>query len=247
MSQVLHPGLVDAGTAGLAGAPIAAATPVVQRPAHYAPAGVPIALASGLRYDQLLNYVAQQPSLAILEIGVARGANTLRMMAFADWLGGKPHYTGIDLFDQLTDEQFERSYCSAAKRPISINATMQQFRSLLGDAIAQRIELLQGYSHDVLPDLILNGRKYDLIFIDGGHSLDDVNRDWNHAQQLLAPGGTIVFDDYPNWGVGPTVHTIELTKWNVRILPHRDTFQNHRTDEDPSPLRHHQLVEARRR
>jgi predicted O-methyltransferase YrrM len=204
-------------------------------------------LASGLRYDQLLPYIAERPSLSILEIGVARGANTLRMLAFADWLGGRPQYTGIDLFALLTDELFDASYCSLAKRPLSVDATLAQLRKYLGDEIAQRIELIEGFSHDVLPQLILAGRKYDLIFIDGGHSRDDVNRDWNHAQQLLAPEGVVVFDDYPNWGVGPTVHSIDLSRWNVRILPKRDTFQNHRTDEDPSPVRHHQLAEARRR
>lgn len=248
MSHVLHPGstFVGASAPGLAGTP-AEALPFVKRPSHYAPAGTPVPLASGLRYDQLLNYVAERPSLSILEIGVARAANTLRMMAFADWLGGQPYYTGVDLFGQLTDEQFAHSFCSVNKRPLSVENTKAFLLVYLGEPIVRRIELLEGYSHDVLPKLIDAGRKYDLIFIDGGHSRADVNRDWLNSQRLLNPGGTIVFDDYPNWGIGPTVHSIDQTKWNVRVLPHRDTFQNHRTDEDPSPVRHHQLVEAKRR
>jgi predicted O-methyltransferase YrrM len=223
------------------------ATPPVKRPARYAPAGHPIPLASGLRYDQLLDYIAAHPSLRILEIGVARAANTLRMLAFADWLGGRPRYTGIDLFGLLTDELFDQSYCSASKRPLSAAATMAQLTNLLGGEIAARIELLEGFSYDVLPRLIADNRQYDLIFIDGGHSYDDVSKDWRYCQQLLAPGGVIVFDDYPNWGIKPTVDQIDRAHWHVRVLPHRDTFQNHRTDDDPSPLRHHQLVEVRRR
>jgi hypothetical protein len=199
-----------------------------------------------MRYDQLLHYLAQRPSARILEIGVARAANTLRMLAFADWLGGSPQYTGIDLFGLLTDELFDHSYCSASKRPMTVENTRALLLTMLGARIASRIELLQGFSYDVLPRLIAEGREYDLIFIDGGHSYDDVRSDWRHCQQLLADGGVIVFDDYPNWGVGPTVAEIDQTKWRVRVLPHRDTFQNHRLDEDPSPVRHHQLVEVRR-
>jgi hypothetical protein len=225
----------------------APAAPLVQRPTHHTPASRAIPLASGLRYDQLLAYIAERPSLSILEIGVARAANTMRMLAFADWLGGKPRYTGIDLFGSLTDQQFEKSYCSANKRPMSRDATLANLRLLLGDDIAGRIELLEGLSHNVLPRLLARGRKYDLIFIDGGHSYEDVSSDWLSCQQLLAPGGTIAFDDYPNWGVGPTVAEIDPARWQVRVLPQRDSFQNHRTDEDPSPVRHHQLVEARRR
>lgn len=221
--------------------------PRVQRPTHHAPAGHPIPLASQLRYDQLLDYIARRPSGAILEIGVARAANTLRMLAFADWLGGRPRYTGIDLFGLLTDDLFEHSFCSAAKRPLSLEATRSALRHMLGDLIASRITLFEGFSHEVLPRLIDAGQKYHLIFIDGGHSVEDVGRDWQLSQKLLQRGGVIVFDDYPNWGVRPTVEAIDPTMWTVRVLPHRDTFRNHRLDDDPAMFRHHQLVEVRRR
>ncbi len=222
-------------------------SPRVARPREHAPNGRPISLSSTLRYDQLLDYIARRPNLSILEIGVARAANTLRMLAFADWLGGRPRYTGIDLFGLLTDELFEDSYCSQAKRPVSVEMTKAHLRLFLGEAMMADVELLEGFSHDVLPQLVAASRRYDLIFIDGGHSHECVTSDWQFAQQLLAKDGTIVFDDYPNWGVGTTVQAIDLAQWNVQVLPQRDTFQNHRTDEDPSPLRHHQLVAAQRR
>ena len=206
-----------------------------------------IRLKSGLRYDQLLQYVERNPSLSILEIGVARAANTLRMMAYADRLGGTPKYVGIDLFGSLTPEQFEESFCHENKRPQTREQTMDMLRKMLGPQIALRIMLLEGLSNDVLPQLRRQDLCFDLIFIDGGHSYEMVRSDWNWCQNLLAPGGTIVLDDYPNWGIGPTVHEIDSTRWNVRILPHTDVFQNHRTDENPEAFRRHQLVEVTRR
>ena len=43
-----------------------------------------IPLASSLRYDQLLAYIAERPTHSIVEIGVARAANTMQMLAFAN-------------------------------------------------------------------------------------------------------------------------------------------------------------------
>jgi hypothetical protein len=53
----------------------------------------------GLRYDQLLAYVERNPSLSVLEIGVARCETTVRLVAYAGLLGGLPRYVGIDLFE----------------------------------------------------------------------------------------------------------------------------------------------------
>lgn len=209
--------------------------------------GRPISLHSGLRYDQLLTYIERKPSLSILEIGVARAANTIRIMAYADSIGGRPLYTGIDLFGSVTEEAIEESFCCENKRPLSVEKTMETLRSLLGPEIAMRIVLLEGYSNDVLPVLRRQEFRYDLIFIDGGHSYEAVSSDWQACQQLMADGGVIVFDDYPNWGIKPTVDGIDRQEWNVRVLEHKDVFKNHRTDEDPSEFRSHQLAEVTRR
>jgi predicted O-methyltransferase YrrM len=45
--------------------------------------------------------------------------------------------------------------------------------------------------------------RVDLVFIDAGHTYDNVIRDSQIAFELLAPSGTIVWDDYHahHWGV----------------------------------------------
>lgn len=224
------------------------------KPQRAAPAGPthtpwqnPIGLHCGLRYDQLLIYVEKNPSLSILEIGVARGACALRLMAMADKLGGAARYSGIDLFDRLTPQQMQNSYCNEAKRPLSRSETMDLFREELGPEISLRMMLFEGPSGEVLPELIRQGFQYDLIFVDGDHSYEGVSGDWRWCQRLAKPTAAIVFDDFPNWGVPGAIAEIDRTRWNVRILPQIDTFANHRTDESSAPYRMHQLVEVMRR
>jgi predicted O-methyltransferase YrrM len=57
-------------------------------------------------------------------------------------------------------------------------------------------ELRRGDSADVLNRLIEEGRKFDFIYIDAGHTYADVSVDLALASQLLSPGGTIGMNDY---------------------------------------------------
>lgn len=225
--------------------------PATEAPARggstHAPHETPIALTCGMRYDQLLAYIERKPSLSILEIGVARGAAALRMMAYADKLGGTARYAGIDLFGSLTPEQLANSFCIEAKRPLTRGETMDMFRQQLGPGVALRMTLFEGRSAAVLPELARQGFQYDLIFLDGDHSYEGVAGDWRICPSLLAADGVVVFDDFPNWGVPGAIAEIDRTQWNIRILPHIDVFSNHRTDESTAPYRMHQLVEVTRR
>lgn len=59
---------------------------------------------------------------------------------------------------------------------------------------ADRITLMQGSSHDLMPTL--EEKSYDFIFIDGSHFSADVYQDAQDALRLLKPKGVILFDDY---------------------------------------------------
>ena len=52
------------------------------------------------------------------------------------------------------------------------------------EAIAAVKEILDSYS-----------RKVDFLFIDGGHELPTVTKDWQLYSPLVAPGGVVVFHD----------------------------------------------------
>jgi len=191
--------------------------------------------------------VRLKPSLSILEIGVARAANALRMLAFADSLGGQAKYVGIDLFDSITPEQFRLSHCVENKRPWSREVTLNLLQEQLGPQIALRCYLFEGLSGAVLPVLHAQDFRYDLIFIDGGHDYEAVATDWHWSQQLLNPEGTIVFDDFPNWGVRGVVAEIDRKRWRVDILPHTDVFHGEPSVEEPRGIRMHMLAAVARR
>jgi predicted O-methyltransferase YrrM len=61
---------------------------------------------------------------------------------------------------------------------------------------ASRVRKIVGDSRRVLVDLLDEGARFDLIYVDGSHVALDVIVDAALAWRLLANGGFIVFDDY---------------------------------------------------
>lgn len=71
-----------------------------------------------------------------------------------------------------------------------------RFQSNLRKSGAEaRVTVLKGYSQVALREQPLAA--YDIVYIDGSHSADDVLEDAVLAWRLLKPGGLLVFDDYP--------------------------------------------------
>jgi predicted O-methyltransferase YrrM len=58
------------------------------------------------------------------------------------------------------------------------------------------VKLERGESSKVLNSLILSGQRFDFIYIDAGHTFEDVSRDIELAFSLLNPGGIIGMNDY---------------------------------------------------
>lgn len=59
-----------------------------------------------------------------------------------------------------------------------------------------RVELIRGNSMEVLPHLINENKKYDLIHIDGGHSVDVFFHDIQNSIKLSKNNTIFVVDDY---------------------------------------------------
>jgi predicted O-methyltransferase YrrM len=58
-----------------------------------------------------------------------------------------------------------------------------------------RFEWIKNLSIHALSDLIRKREKFDFVFIDGNHRFDDVIVDFYLSNELLWPGGLVVFDD----------------------------------------------------
>lgn len=61
--------------------------------------------------------------------------------------------------------------------------------------LTEYLNLKEDYSHNVLPELLRNGEKFDFIFIDGDHKYDGEFIDFYYADLLLEDNGYILLHD----------------------------------------------------
>lgn len=135
-------------------------------------------------WSQWLAHLKGQPASA-LEIGSYEGQSACwllenilthensRLTCIDTWAGGQ------DLPEVSDDSLFERFAGN-------IGATGQ----------AGRVAVFRGPSERWLPVLQTEGRKFNVIYVDGSHLAPDVLTDGVLGWRLLEPGGLIIFDDY---------------------------------------------------
>jgi predicted O-methyltransferase YrrM len=61
---------------------------------------------------------------------------------------------------------------------------------------ADRLEKIKATSAVALAELGIDGRRFDIAYIDGSHRSADVYSDGVLARSMLVPGGILIFDDY---------------------------------------------------
>jgi predicted O-methyltransferase YrrM len=81
---------------------------------------------------------------------------------------------------------------------------------------------VEDYSIHALSQLIRQKRKFDLVFIDGNHRFDDVLVDFYLADQVLAIGGIMAFDDLWMQSVRSVVSFVSLNR-DYRLVEQRAT------------------------
>jgi predicted O-methyltransferase YrrM len=67
--------------------------------------------------------------------------------------------------------------------------------SLAAAGVDGRVEVIEEESELALPQLVREGRKFDLAFVDGNHRFEGVLLDLVFMERLVKPGGLIVADD----------------------------------------------------
>lgn len=166
------------------------------------------------RYEQLLLEIDTLKPQRILEIGTNDGLNAVRLCQRAARYRNDVIYYGFDLFEAQTEESYLREFALRVPR-------LSRVKSYLA-AHNLRFELYPGDTTVTLRDTDLP--PMDLVFIDGGHSLETVAADWENVRRLLHRNSVVYFDDYPNWGIGTVVDRIDRAKWRVTVLPATDFF-----------------------
>lgn len=81
-----------------------------------------------------------------------------------------------------------------------LNIKSNFLHNILEYGEVNKVFIEQGFSHDLLPKLIADSKKFDLILIDGNHTAPFVLTDAVFSWYLLKPNGYIIFDDYL-WGL----------------------------------------------
>ena len=118
----------------------------------------------------------------ILEIGSWEGRSTLFFLSYFT----RGHLTAVDPWADGDDRRGDAT--------VDLRNYEARFDGNLAP-LAARLTKRKGSSLHVLPQLLDEEQKYDVIYVDGSHFADDVLTDGIHAWRLLKQGGIMIFDD----------------------------------------------------
>jgi hypothetical protein len=153
---------------------------------------------TGTRYDNLgraLETIYRQGVnvLRFMEIGTYDGNRAVSLLKW--WTArdkkNSAEYYGFDLFEDLTPEK-SKAELSKSKLPPAIEVVQAKF------AMPRvRAQLMKGETCQTLQAKRLSKLPMmNLIYIDGGHSLETIHNDWTASIQLAEADTIILFDDY---------------------------------------------------
>lgn len=163
----------------------------------------------------LTRLIAQVDARACVEVGLAYGVSSL---AICDSISSKPGASFVSI------DPFQRVHW----RDIGLlNLERAGFSRLL--------EFHPRPSHEVLPELLISGRRIDFAYVDTSKIFDVVMVDAFFLVRLLNVGGVVVFDDCAWPGVRKLVRY--LASW-----PHLEVFGTHGDYHETSARRIGSLI-----
>ncbi len=180
------------------------------------------------RYKHLFEIVDRCKARRIMEIGTWKGEHSVKMINTTKkhWLPEEIEYYGFDLFENINEETI---IAEVSKKPPSMNEVKQKL-----EKTGAKIKLYRGNTLHTLPEAVKNLPKMDFIFIDGGHSIETIQNDWEYSKRLIHNQTVVIFDDYwntensENSGCNKTIDSIDRNKFSVEILQPMDKFEKGR-------------------
>lgn len=159
-----------------------------------------------------------------MEIGIWKAKTSLKLINIAKQfhLNKEMEFYGFDLFETF-NFQIIKGEGSDKVIPLSI----EQVYNLL-KVTGINIELFKGNTKKVMPEVVSKIPKMDLIFIDGGHSIETIASDWKNCKKLMYNSTVVVFDDYwdknNNRGCKRLIDSLDRKTFKVNILEPKDIF-----------------------
>lgn len=83
---------------------------------------------------------------------------------------------------------------------------------------SSKLEFYEDYSHNVLPNILQIGRRFDFIFIDGDHKFDGILLDFYYADLLLEENGYILLHDTWLRSTRLVANFIKMNKKNYKEI-----------------------------
>lgn len=127
----------------------------------------------------------RQDPLRVLEIGSWEGRSALFFLNYLP----QARLTCIDTFGGNLEHHRDAWFAAL------VPETERKFDANTA-AFSARIEKRKGSSRDVLPELGIEQRQFDLAYVDGSHLAKDVYADAVLTWSLMAPEGIVILDDY---------------------------------------------------
>ncbi len=156
---------------------------------------------------------------AALEIGTGRGLGCLSMAQSADIYGVNLKISTIDILPPSVKQSWPIRLNGENK---VVTASVEEiWNEHVDSGITRMIERLTGPTTSVLPQLVRQRKKYDLVFIDAGHDPFSVVHDLAFAIKLLAKDGVVLMDDFApldEYGLGACLAVPHARAWFKKVM-----------------------------
>lgn len=134
------------------------------------------------------------PNEDVLEIGTLYGLFSATMMRMLHRAGMEARLT---IVDPLVGSQLQPG-AKQSSEPTGTPVRMDVVRAnlALGGRSGAEARIQQGFSGDPEVRAAVSDREYGVIVVDGDHSAEGVLADLEWVEEIVAPGGIVVLDDY---------------------------------------------------
>lgn len=120
-------------------------------------------------------FLLETESPKILEVGLDRGVTTIPVLVFLCRTQKKFEFTGVDVLLQ---------------EPLLITLRNIDMTS------EQQVNLFQDSSLTVLPKLVEESKKFNVVLLDGDHNYYTVSKELEYLNALVEDDGIVIIDDY---------------------------------------------------
>jgi len=159
---------------------------------------------------------------------------------FVDWAGmiGKERFVIEDIAN-LSIIKENTDFSASEKQKDTLESAIQEVCQDLVPRNTKSVEakikqytkaevsLFKGNTKKTLPATVDNLPKMDVIYIDGGHSIETTRNDWKYAQRLMDKHTIVYFDDYNDEMPFIGSHFIvgELSsKYSAEVMPNTNYY-----------------------